>query len=484
VRPISIAQVATVTAGEIHPGGEPTGVQVTGVAVDSRRVRSGDLFIALSGERTDGHKYLAQARAAGASAAVVRRDKLSESLQQASDDESGLVFVAVDDPGSALVRLAAWNRCRFQPRVVAVTGSVGKTTCKDMTAAVVGTTYFALKTPGNYNTEIGTPLTLMELDERHEACVLELAARQPGDLSLLADLARPEIGVLTNIRESHLELFSTVDNVARAKGELFQALPSEGWAILNADDPRVGMIAGMTRARLAYYTTEAEGPEGGVTAAWAGDIELDELGRPRFSLCRPDGRCRVALSMPGRHHVHNALAAAAAAYVLGIDLPSTAEGLESTELTAMRTELQEVGPFLLINDAYNSSPTSCRAALDTLTALRVREGSRRVAVLGDMLELGRLSERAHAEIGRYVSRLPCDLLITVGDLARLIAEGGLAGGMAPERVFHYDSNRQLVDDLPSLLEPGDVILIKASRGCRLEEVARAVERLCSREEDR
>lgn len=457
------AWVARVTGGRILAGrGE---VPFGGVSVDSRRIRPGDLFVALPGQRVDGHHYVGEALAGGANGALVREGAAIAGGVQAADQ----ALIAVPDTLTALGDLAAAHRCRYNLPVVAVTGSVGKTSTKDMIASVLGRRWLTLATGGNYNNEIGLPLTLLQLGGGHGAAVLEMAMRGPGEIRRLAEIAAPAVGVLTNIGETHLERLGTVENIARAKAELLESLPPDGTAVLNGDDPRVRGVAGRSVAPVVYYGFE---PGAAITGH---DLDVDGEGRPRFTIITPRGRTRVSLPVPGRHNASNALAAAAVGTILGLDLDEIRAGLEGLSLTAMRMEIRHpANGLVILNDAYNASPVSTRAALRVLADLKVESG-RRLAVLGNMLELGPYAEAGHREVGEAAAAMEPAALVLVGDLARLAGEAAIAGGLDPDRVHFCPSNARACAVLEDLVRPGDVILVKGSRGMAMEEIVRYLE---------
>ncbi len=443
------------------PGDVDRDAGIFGVNVDSRRVVPGDLFVALKGERTDGHSYINDAFRQGAAACLMMEGREVPGCTVSP-------CLKVPDPLEALGSLASWYRRGFVLPVVAVTGSVGKTTCKDMIAGVLGSEMRVLKTIGNYNTEIGVPLTLFDLRPAHRAAVIELGMRNLGDIEYLVTLARPEIGVLTNIREVHLETLGCIENIARAKGELFTALPEDGWAIINGDDEWGRWIAARTPARTLFYGVRSEDAE-----VWAENICTDDLARAEFDLHFVGGSARrVKLSIAGRHHVKNALAAACVGTMMGVSPDDIAHGIASSELTGMRMQWMDQGEILILNDAYNSSPTSCAAALRSLS--ECRRGGRKVAVLGDMLEMGSEAQRGHQEVGRGVPESGVQLLVTVGEMAAIIGDTAVKQGLSPSRHHHYEDVDDLIAGLPGTIQEGDVVLVKASRGCRLERCVQAL----------
>ncbi len=441
------------------------GVEISGVCIDSRDAAPGMLFVALEGEVTDGHHYVEEAFRSGASAALIREGRAPKGGQVGP-------LLQTADPLTALGALAHWYRSRFSLHSVAITGSMGKTTCKDFIAACLCGRYCTLKTRGNYNTEIGVPLTLFRLGEQHDAVVLELAMRNLGDIEYLTGMASPEVGVLTNISESHLENLGSVDNIARAKAELFRGLPERGWAVINAGDSWGEWVAERTPAHVRYYALEP----GEDVDVWVENVRLDRWAHAVFTIrfCGGD-KLQVRLPVAGKHHVENALAAAAVAELLGASGEEIANGLENAELTGMRMQWLRSGGIFILNDAYNSSPASCRGALDTLSRSRV--GRRRTAILGDMLELGQRTTDAHREVGEIAADSGLDLLLTVGEKSRETGTSAVNSGLSPGAHRHYPTREDLIADLSRRIEPEDAVLVKASRGCELELVVEALARL-------
>ena len=416
-------------------GGELVGpdVEVDGAAIDSRRIRGGELFVAVRAER-DGHDFVPAALAAGAGACMTSREP----------DEG--TAVVVDDTRRALADVGRLARSRLGGRVLAVTGSVGKTSVKDLLAAAVSGRWRSAASAGSFNNELGVPLTLVGAPDDADMVVVEMGARAPGDLRYLCDIASPEIGIVTAVALVHTETFGALEQVARAKGELVESLPSRGTAVLNADDALVAAMAGRTSARVVTYgLADAE-----VTA---GNVVVDADLRPSFRLHSPWGDAEVHLGVRGRHQVSNALAAAAAALACGATPEEVAEGLGRAELSPWRMALvRSTAGAVVVNDAYNANPASMAAALRGLAELDAR---RRIAVLGTMAELGDVSAREH----RAVSDLARDLGI------RVVAVGEPAYGS--EVVAGID---EALAELGELAE-GDAVLVKGSRVAGLERLA-------------
>jgi UDP-N-acetylmuramoyl-tripeptide--D-alanyl-D-alanine ligase len=450
---LDLNQIAAITGGTLMP--ERAAGTVTGVSTDSRSLREGDLFVPLRGPRFDGHDYLVQAVRGGAGAC------LSEEVV------AGLPVpvIRVADTLRALGDLAAAIRQDFDGPVVAVTGSSGKTSTKEMLAGILSLRGPGLKTEGNFNNLIGLPHTLFRLEAGHGWAVLELGMSARGEIARLAEISRPDIGIITNIGPAHLETLHNLEGVARAKGELFAALPVGGTAIINGDDPRVLQLPVANGARRLVYGC---GPEAEVRA---GEIAIDGQGI-RFNLYLA-GECRaVRLSVPGRYNVHNALAAAAAAYALRMDIAQIAAGLGNFRSCAGRGNVMELSSgATLLEDFYNANPMAVKAALSALDDM---PGSgRRIAVLGDMLELGEAAAELHYRTGMAAAKC-ADLLILLGERAEDTAAGAREGGLPPQSVWVVKSHDEAVQLLGDLMRPGDRVLVKGSRGMTMEKICEAL----------
>jgi len=436
------------------------GAAVTGVSVDSREVGPGDLFVAIRGERTDGHLYVRDAFERGAAAALVER-------RDSKAPPRGRAVVVVEDSLRAMGELAAAHRRRHDVVMVGITGSVGKTTTKDMAAAALSTRWTTLKTFENYNTEIGLPLTLFELEPRHEAAVVEMGMRGPGQVGWLARIAAPLVGVVTNVEPVHLELLGSLEEIAAAKAELVKALPRDGTAVLNAASPALREAAAGLECRVVYF---GDDPAATVRAE---DVSADG-GGVAFTLVVEGERTAVHLPVPGRHNVENALAAAAAAWSLGLEPEAIARGIESFSPTGMRMQIVNASGIVIIDDTYNASPVSTRAALSALLDVA---GGRTVAVLGDMLELGAYAVEGHREVGREAARLGVDVLVAAGDLAREAAREAVRSGMEEDAVHVCDDNEDAARAVAALVRDGDTVLVKGSRGSHMEVVVRRLRAL-------
>ncbi|MDP9428588.1 MAG: UDP-N-acetylmuramoyl-tripeptide--D-alanyl-D-alanine ligase [Actinomycetota bacterium] len=454
---LSLTQVAEAVGGELTVA--PTGTVTGKVTVDSRAVAPGDLFVAVPGERVDGHDFLAAAAAAGAVAALTTRP------------DGALPCVVVDEPVAALGRLAAAVHTRLAGglRTVGITGSSGKTSTKDLLGQVLATVGATVSPPGSYNNDIGLPLTVLDADEDTRFLVLEMGSRGPGHIARLCRVARPDVGVVLNVGSAHLGEFGSADGIAVAKGELVEALPEGGTAVLNADDPRVIGMAPRTRARVV---TTGRAADADVRAE---DVTLDEAGRAGFTLVTGGARAVVRLRVVGEHQVANALSAAGAALAAGMAPEAVADALSAAEPRSrwrMEVVRRDDG-VTVVNDAYNANPESMRAALAALAGLPAR---RRVAVLGAMAELGPGAAAEHERLGRDAVAAGVDLVVAVGPDAVGIADGALAAGAREDegtdrgavRVPDRAAAREL---LTEVLVPGDVVLVKASRSYGLEVLA-------------
>ncbi|AUH44726.1 UDP-N-acetylmuramoyl-tripeptide--D-alanyl-D-alanine ligase [Streptomyces sp. CMB-StM0423] len=444
--PLGLREIAAVVGGTVEGDGAVT---VTAPAVlDGRQAEPGGLFVAVAGERVDGHDYAGQAGRAGVVAVLGSRP-------------TPLPTVVVEDVQAALQRLAAHvvARLRRGLTVFGLTGSQGKTGTKDLLAAVLSGTAPTTATIGSLNNELGVPLTMLRADLGTRFLVLEMGARRIGDIAALTGLVAPDVAVVLNVGQAHLGEFGSRGAIATAKGELVQGLAPGGTAVLNADDPRVVAMRALTDGPVLTFG-RAEHADVRVL-----DLVLDASGRPSFTLRTADASARVALPLVGAHQAVNASAAAAAGLAAGVPLDVAAQGLATASLSKWRMELRDLpGGVTLLNDSYNANPDSVRAALDALSAI---EGGRRIAVLGEMLELGEESRAAHRAVGAYAASR-ADLVLAVGEAARPIADG------AGERAVALAGNAAAVDWLRGNLAAGDVVLVKASRGAGLDEVAAAL----------
>jgi len=462
---IDARTMATVTDGEMLCGdGDAV---LTDIVIDSRHTTPGCAFLALEGERSDGHDFCVAALERGARALIVSRpaDALADVIALACARHA--VVIRVSDGVGALQDLASYHRSRLQCEVVGITGSTGKTTTKDFVQAALVSSLRVVCTQGNRNNELGVPLTLLRAGMDTDVLIVEMGMRGEGEIAALCEIARPSLGLITNVGTSHIEILGTQDAVARAKGELVRSLPSTGCAFLNGDDAYTDLLAEWSPAPVVRWGLSER------CDVSATDVHVDAEGRASFTLVAPLGSARIELPVPGRHNVYNALAAAALGLHLGVSPEAIASGLAQAALTAMRMEVFEsASGIIVVNDAYNANPVSMRAAIETLSEMQT--SGRRIAVLGDMAELGSLTEVAHFRIGEQVARLPIDVLVTVGPRAERIAQGARAEGMPAEAVRPCAEVPEAAEVLDDLLSSGDVVLVKASRVMGLEAIAEGI----------
>ncbi len=494
----TLQEIADITGGRLHvPDPALRHSRITGVCSDTRRIEAGNLFVAISGERYDGHDFVPDAMRLGARASLVaadwydgqadqadqadqriqsdqsdqagQSDQADQRIQAGQADQSdqsdletqGPALIVVPEVLPALQAFAGWHRRRFNLPVIAVTGSSGKTTTKDLIAAVLSERYRVFKTQGNLNSQLGVSEALFSLREDHGAAVLELGMNRAGELDRLSRMTRPTVGVITNVGPAHIEFFESIEGIARAKGEILDHLPEGGNAVLNADDPLVMKQAGRSPARVVTFGRGA-----------GADVRLSrtrtELSGSTFTLS--DG-ASFRINLMGAHQVMNAAAAVAVGRLSGIDDRGIARALKAVEPTPMRMAYRKAGAVHLIDDTYNANPSSMKAALD---ALAVVDG-RKLVVLGDMLELGDLGREAHREIGKRAA-VVADRIVTVGELARGISEAAVADGMPVSRVVSCLSNDEAAAAVMAEIADCDVILVKGSRGMRMETIVASLEK--------
>ncbi len=470
---LTLSQVIEALTG-VHPQGSDR--EIHGATIDSRQVTPGSMFIALPGEIVDGHNYVPDAFNLGANFALIDQDlspKFKQfDLRQGWPPEQRLetgskpVCLRVEDSLEAMQQIARFWRRKLNPRVIGITGSVGKSTTKELVAEVLSQRYKTLKSPGNLNNEIGLPLTLLRLTEQHERAVLEMGFYVPGEINFLCDIALAQVGVVTNIGTVHAERAGSIEEIVKGKTELVQALPPEpeGLAILNFDDPNVKDMAEHTDARVFYYGMSPEAD------LWADNIEGLGLEGIRFRLHYRHETLHLRVPLIGRHSVHTALRAAAVGLTDGLSWQEIVDGLQTgraqLRLVAVRTE----SGAIILDDTYNASPESTLAALNLLEDL---EG-RKIAVLGDMLELGQYEEQGHTMVGARAAEV-ANVLVTVGDRARIIASAAANSGLATSKIMEFDAAEQAFDFLRENLTSQDVVLVKGSRGMQMDVIVAALE---------
>jgi UDP-N-acetylmuramoyl-tripeptide--D-alanyl-D-alanine ligase len=435
---------------------------IRNVVIDSRWAQPGSLFFALPGTRTHGHRFVDDALARGAASVVISRRPPYVPARGS--------YIVVEDPGSALLALARAHRRSLSATVIAITGSVGKTTTKDFAAAVLRGSYRVVASPRSFNNEIGVPLTLFNADRETQVLVAELGAGDVGEIATLCKVVRPHMGVITAVGPAHLETFGSLERIAQAKGELVEALPDTGGvAILNVDDPVVASFAKRTSAEVLTYGRAREAIVRGT------NVQLDAHGRASFTVHHDGERARVELPVVGEHMVTSALAAIACGTALGVSLPRAAEEIITARTSPGRMqELSTTSELRILHDAYNANPMSMLAGLRAAAA--ARGSSRSIAVLGPMEQLGAVARREHERVGRVAAELGFDRLVAVGERARSIADGAINAGMSPRSVVWCPDRGEAVAAVQNAARPGDVVLVKASQAAHLE---RLVEDLCS-----
>lgn len=449
----------------------PTGLapvaRMAGVSIDSRGVGRGQLFVAIRGPRHDGHEFVGASFEAGAEAAVVASDRISGYPAEIRDR----LFV-VADTLAALQELARAVRRAWGRRIGAVTGSVGKTTTKEILAALLGAKFRVLKSEGNLNNEYGLPLTLLRLDPEDEAAVVELGMSHRGELRRLTEIAEPEVGVVTRVAPVHLEFFSSIDEIGFAKRELIETLAGpEPVAVLNADDPRVSRFAEVARGRVLTFGCGA--------AAQFRAEKIEDFGAAgsEFDFIAPGERARLALALPGRHSVENALAALAAASVWGVGAADAAPVLRDIKVGEMRGRLLAFAAgFALINDSYNSNPVALAAMVDLLAHTQPKDGKyrRRIVAAGEMLELGPGSRKLHREAGLRAGSQRIDCIIGVQGDAAEIANGARQAGIPASNVHFFADSSAAAAFLANFVQAGDLLLVKGSRGVKMERIVEAL----------
>ena len=441
---------------------DPPPAAVAGLSTDTRTITAGTLFVALRGERFDAHAFLPAAAAAGAAAALVSSEGTAL---------PGLPRLLVADTLAALGAVARLHRARFSLPVVGVTGSNGKTTTREMIAAILAGRGPVLKTEGNLNNEVGLPLTLLGLTGEHQAAVIEMGMNHRGEIARLTALAAPQVGVVTNAAAAHLEGLGTVDGVADAKAELYAGLPPGGIAVVNSDDARMLARARASGRRMLTFAAGRQ-RRGDVVVL---EVLSQEAAGMRFLLGVGNRELTISLALVGAHNAVNAAAAACAAIALGCSDQEIVRGLATVRPVGRRLRLERLPHgLLLVDDCYNANPLSMGAALRTLAELARAEGGHALAALGDMLELGPGEDDLHREVGAEAARLPVTRLFGFGPRSRQTLAGAVAAGLPPERTFHTEDVAALAEAVRAAATPGDVLLVKGSRGMKLERLVEAL----------
>ncbi len=445
---LSLAEVLKATGANSNFNGE---IIFSGVTTDSRKITEGVLFVALKGENFNGEDFAEDSLKKGAAAVLV---------SNSAKNISGGVVLKVEDTLTAYQKISQSWRERFQIPVIAITGSNGKTTTKDLTAAALSPLGEIQKTSANFNNEIGVPLTLLGINEHHKAAVVEIGMRGLGQIESLAKIVKPNIGIVINVNETHIEILKSVENIAKAKGELVEAIPSGGTVILNADNDFTAEMKKLAKNGVKIITYGIENP----ADLTAKNIVIEDTST-EFRLNYGNEIFDFEIPIIGRHNVSNALAAIAAGLTLGLSIKEIQRGFSTLATTKMRFEVIRRDGVTIVNDAYNASPASMRAAIQTVA--EIYEG-RKIAVLGDMLELGEISEKVHREVGEELAKNKFDTLITLGELGKFIADGAKDAGL--KNIFTASTHEEAAKKILEIMRDGDTILFKASHGMHFEKI--------------
>lgn len=455
MKELTLAQIAEACGGTLIGGNEAKEYTVTGVEIDSRRVKAGDLFVAIPGEKVDGHKFIPDVLKKGAYA-----------LSQQSLDVDG-AYILVEDTVTAMKRLARFYRNTLDIKVVGITGSVGKTSTKEMIASVLGTKFRVHKTQGNFNNGIGLPLTIFQIEKEHQVAVLEMGISEFGEMHELADMAQPDIMVITNIGLCHLENLKTRDGILKAKTESFAHLKPDGVVILNGDDDKLSTVEQVAGRKPVFYGIK--GRNLCETSVCADAVTEHGLEGMTAEFHTSQGDMEVFIPIPGEHNVYNALAATCVAEQLGLSMDEIKCGIAAASTISGRTNLIHTKGMTVIDDCYNANPVSMKASLDVLS----KAGGRKIAVLGDMGELGEDEKQLHYEVGTYAGTLPIDLLFCVGTLSGKLAEGAKKQNPALT-VKHYATREEMTEELLATVKEGDAVLVKASHFMEFPKVVAAL----------
>ncbi|HOJ10803.1 MAG TPA: UDP-N-acetylmuramoyl-tripeptide--D-alanyl-D-alanine ligase [Clostridiales bacterium] len=437
--------------------------EIMRISTDSRSVQPGSLFVPIKGERFDGHNFIKDALAAGAAGTLTQYDL--QELKCCPEHEGsfdGKLIIKVNDTLKALRDIAAYYRQMFRIPFTGITGSVGKTSTKDMIACVLEQEYNVLKTMGNFNNEIGVPLTIFNLNDSYEAAVVEMGMSGFGEISRLTSIVKPKIAVITNIGMSHMEKLGSRQNILKAKMEIFEGLPRDGLVVMNGDDTFLYGLKGFLNFRTLYYGMDEGLDYQAYNVQSAGETGI------YFDINVKNVEYKVHVPVPGIHNVYNALAAIAVGVESGISMKNIIQGIRNFIPGKMRLNIVKNNGIKVINDAYNASPQSIDAALKVLIDLE--DVNRRIAVLGDVLELGEWARQAHLDIGKLAFNMGIDYIITVGENGRYIAEGALESGASVKNVNHFSDNKEVTRFLEDFITDGDAILVKGSRGMKMEEI--------------
>ena len=456
-----LSEIVTATGGVLKSQGGDT--YFKGISTDSRKIKPGELFMAIKGENFDGHTFIAKAIGSGATGIIYSK---KENIKQAVLASQRVVFIEIKDAFDALHNLAIFYRKKFPIPLIGITGSNGKTTVKEMVDFILRKKFKTIKNPGNFNNHIGLPLSLLPLESKHQIAIMEMGMSRPGEIRELCRIAMPDAGIITNAGLAHAENFKSIKEIAKCKAELVYSLPPGGVAIVNGDDPNLVDAVKNYRGRKMFFGKEA-GNE-----IKAEKIESKGLGI-NFMMLVGGEKIGVRLHTIGEHNVYNALAASACSYYFGVSPGEIKKGLESYKGIHLRMELIKTQRGInILNDSYNANPSSMSTALDAFEKIRV--SGRKILLLGDMLELGKFAKTSHRGIGSIVGKGQYDLLLTAGPLAKEIAMESVKKGMPWDRVRSFSSTDKILKILKEELIPGDWLLVKGSRGMKLDEIVNEI----------
>lgn len=455
----SVKMMAQAVDGEMLNCTDCESMMIRSVSTDTRTIEEGAVFVALRGENSDGHSYLKKAVEMGAVCCIADKNAALP---------NDIPLVLVEDTGQALLDLAAAYRREFDIPVIAVTGSVGKTSTRAMLAGVLSQKYKVLCTEGNLNNEIGVPHTLFRLSREHQIAVIEMGMNHFGELSRITAAAKPDTAVITNVGEAHIENLGSREGILKAKLEVLEGMAYGGTVILNGDNDMLWAVNGMLDYETMYF-----GMQNLKCDIVAENVKIYPESS-EFTFKADGGEHRVIIGVAGAHHIYNALTAILVGMQYNVPIDDIICGIREFVPVGMRQATVRLGGCTLIKDCYNANPTSMRSGLEVLSLKA--DAKRRIACLGDMMELGTISEKAHREIGRLIPQFNADCLITVGERAKLIAEGAIDAGMSAENIYSFENNSQLCESIMDIITDGDVILLKASRSMKLEEVAEFLEK--------
>lgn len=450
---MTLKNIAKACGGKLFGGRED--LEISGAVMDSRQIEKDFLFFAIKGERVDGHQFIPQVMEKGAACAVC--EKLPEAEETGKYTGS---YILVEDVKKAMQDIAAFYRSGLDIPVVGITGSVGKTSTKEFIAAVLEQKYKVLKTQGNYNNELGVPLTLLRIREEHEAAVVEMGINHFGEMHRLSRMAAPDIVVMTNIGDCHLEALGSREGILKAKSEIFDFMKENGTVIINGDDDMLSMI------KEVHGHTPVTFGKNKNNLCYATDIRSKGLFGSSAELHLPSGSFQAEIPLPGEHMVYNALAAAAVGEALGLSVDEIAAGISAVKPTAGRSNLIECKDKVVIDDCYNANPVSMCAALDLLA----QADTRKAAVLGDMFELGENAEKLHGDVGRHAAELALDVIVCVGEMSAEMAREARTANTGKSEIHYYPTKKDLLRELQDIVKPGDTVLVKASHGMGFEEI--------------